>query len=292
MLKKEIEISSSISGLLNRTHMQMIKIADRFLNGSSMYEPAMHFLKAPGKLIRPALVLTSAMILDKEPEKYIDLAASIEFLHTASIIHDDIIDKDKKRRGIETVHEKYGIDGAVLAGDMLFALAVNTASAYGHEVSEAASKAATDMCIGEFLDSNAQKSKQQLSLDKYLNIAWLKTASLISSAVSIVALCEKEQYKNKILKEFGMNIGMSFQIRDDILNYLKRDKLKDSTSDIKNFRPNIVAVYNNLSSIKNPVEAAIEKNNEYIEKAKETLKRLENSSYLLPYVDFLKIENN
>ncbi|MGC8648637.1 MAG: polyprenyl synthetase family protein [Candidatus Micrarchaeia archaeon] len=292
MSKNEIEISGDISRLVNKTNERIIEIADKFLKNSLIYEPTMHFLKAPGKLIRPALVLTSAIILGKEPKKYIDLAASIEFLHTASLIHDDIIDKDEKRRGIETVQKKYGIDGAILAGDMLFALAVNTASAYGREVLEITSKAAADMCIGEFLDSGAQKNRQVLSLDEYLNIAKLKTASLISSATSVVAVYEKDEYKNKILKDFGINIGMSFQIRDDILNYLKRDKLKDSTSDINNFRPNIVAVYNNLNSSISPVKAAIEKNNEYIQKAKESLKKLEDSSYLLPYVNFLKVEED
>jgi len=285
---KEIEIPKEIGTLLEQTHSRIIEIADEFLKGNIAYEPTMHFLKIQGKLIRPALVLTSAVILDKDPSKYLDLAASIEFLHTASIVHDDIIDKDEKRRGIKTVHTEYGIENAVLAGDMLFALAVNTASKYGKEVLDITSKAAVDMCTGEFLDANAQKFKHRLSIEEYLNIAKLKTSSLISSATSVVAVYEEDSRKIS-LEKFGMNIGMSFQIRDDILNYLKRDKLKDSSSDVENFRPNIISSYEGI--VEDPVNAAIEKNNWYIENAKMNLKELgRQSSYLLPYIEFLKIE--
>ena len=102
-----------------------------------MLGPATHLLKSPGKLLRPAMVFLGAGMVGEEYEQFIDLAAGAEILHTASLVHDDIIDKDARRRGIAAVHSKYGNETAILAGDALIAKGVMLISKYGVDVTSA-----------------------------------------------------------------------------------------------------------------------------------------------------------
>lgn len=284
--KQSIEIPKEILLPLEDVKRRINEICEHSLKNHPLYNPVMHFVNRPGKLIRPAIMLTSSLIIGVDPNSMMDLAASIEMLHMSSLMHDDIIDKDTKRRNLETVNAKYGDNTAIIAGDALIAIAVNTVSRYGSRVLDVTSRASLDMCKGELLDSLAQEQRKILSLDEYLEIAEFKTGVLIATAAQIPAVYLNDSRAGK-LRDFGLNLGISFQIRDDILNYLKMDNLKNTGNDIKNFRPNIVASYSLNES--NPIKSAIDKNNEYLEKAKESLKEINNSKYLIPYLDFLNL---
>lgn len=252
-----------------------------------LYEPSTHLLKSENKkLIRAALVLSGATSLDLEPEKFVDLAVAIEMLHNASLIHDDIIDKDVTRRGVQTVHVKFGEQAAILAGNANITKAIKYASKYGGPVVEKASEAALDMCAGELLDYNVQKEGRIPVLDEYLTIIGLKTASLMGASTSIPATYIGDTASEKALQEIGYNIGLAFQLRDDILEHqgLKARKSTAPTA----FRPNIITVFENHGK-PDPVKTAIKLNNFYISQARERLEELSNPALFDSYLSFLEI---
>ncbi len=255
-----------------------------------LHQPSTHLLNGEGKLIRTAMLLSSATSLGLEPEKFVDLAVAIEMLHNASLIHDDIIDKDETRRGISTVHMKYGVENAILAGNANITKAIKYASRYGTRVVESASEAALDMCAGEVLDFKQQKAKTIPTLDEYLTIIGLKTASLMGTATKVPAIYIGDESAEKALHEIGYNMGLSFQIRDDILENqgYKSRPIHESIASSARFRPNIVSVLENHGKEK-PLKTAIKLNNFYVGKAMEQLSQLSNSDLFNGYLSFLEI---
>jgi len=252
-----------------------------------LYEPSTHLLNSENKkLIRAALVLSGATALELEPEKFVDLAVAIEMLHNASLIHDDIIDKDLTRRGVPTVHIKYGEPAAILAGNANITKAIKYASRYGGPVVEKASEASLDMCAGELLDYNVQKESKIPTLDEYLMIIGLKTASLMGASTSIPATYVGDEASEKALQEIGYNIGLAFQLRDDILEG-QGFKSRESAAPTM-FRPNIITVFENHGK-ENPIKTAIKLNNFYIGQARERLSALSNPELFEAYLSFLEI---
>ncbi len=241
-------------------------------------------------MVRPGLVFSSALLLGKDPKEYVDLAVAIELLHTASLVHDDILDGDSTRRGREAVHIKFGTEKAILAGDALIAKAIQLASAYGPVAVRRASEASMDMCAGETIDIMVQSKQIRLDLNSYLRIAQLKTASLMGVSASVVADCISSPAKQD-LYDIGVNMGYSFQLRDDIMNHLGiKEKLgKSTTPDSSHSRPNIVSVFESHKK-EDPLKTAIKLNNFYIENATVLLNNLKNGGMFKAYLDFLKIE--
>lgn len=289
-ISKSIKAPKEILWPIELTKKRIESLSREEFVNDELYAPSVHLLKNPGKMVRPGLVFTSALLLGERPEDYVDLAAGIELLHTASLVHDDIIDKDTTRRGREAVHRKFGIERAVLAGDALIAKAIQLASAYGSLAVRRASEASMDMCAGEALDFMVQSKQVQLDLNTYLKIAQLKTASLMGVSASIVADCISSR-ERKALYETGMNLGYSFQIRDDIMNHLDiNEKSRKSTvPDSSRSRPNIVSVFE-AHKKEDPLKTAIKLNSFYIENAAGLLESLEGGKLFSAYLDFLKIE--
>ncbi len=293
-IPKEISISTKIE-IPKAIHPGFLSVSRRLSTFSpedfrvkELYEPSTHLLHTENKkLIRAALVLSGAMALDLEPEKFVDLAVAIEMLHNASLIHDDIIDKDLTRRGIPTVHAKFGEPAAILAGNANITKAIKYASRYGGPVVEKASEAALDMCAGELLDYNVQKNAKIPTLDEYLTIIGLKTASLMGASTSIPATYVGDTASEKALQEIGYNIGLAFQLRDDILEF-QGIKSRESTAPTT-FRPNIVTVFENHGR-ENPMKTAIKLNNFYVGQAKERLAALSNPELFDSYLSFLEIQ--
>ena len=177
-----------------------------------------YLLKKNGKLIRPTLVLMGAHAVGNDPMEFVDLAVASELLHTSSLIHDDIIDGDLTRRGSKTVHAKYGEKIALLAGDALISKAVSMATRYGEDALRSMTKASMDMCAGELLDYDFQKTGKVPTVRQCLGINTLKTASLIATCCNIVAINRNERH-SKEMYLFGRDLGIAFQIRDDIIDY-------------------------------------------------------------------------
>ncbi|MDE1825773.1 MAG: polyprenyl synthetase family protein [Candidatus Micrarchaeota archaeon] len=237
----------------------------------ALSDPSRYLLSSPGKLVRPALVLCSAHAIGKQAGKYVDLAISVELMHTSSLIHDDIIDGDRIRRGKQTVSSKYGIQSAIVAGDALIAKAVMLASAYGGNVMSAISRSAMEMCAGESLDSYFQRERKTPDIETYMKIARLKSASLISASCSAPAIHSSDG-RVKIMAGFGMDLGIAFQIRDDVMDFMQRDKRNGGGSE--KFRPNIVATLHSSGlSTRKAIEEAIAINNRYVIRARKRLGR-------------------
>lgn len=218
-----------------------------------------HLLNTNGKLLRPTLVFVGAESVGLNSIKFVDLAIAIEYLHISSLIHDDIIDKDFMRRGIETVHKKYGVENAILAGDALIARAVDLSSVYGEYVVKRIAEAAFLMCDGESMDFCTQRRNVDMNLDNYMNIARKKTASLISTAICIAAVSERmAQDVVERLSKAGELLGVAFQVRDDVVNSTGSFELgKRPGNDDKTFnRPNIVSVFEHEGNDK---KSALEK---------------------------------
>lgn len=180
-----------------------------------------------GKRLRPMLFLLCARSKNFcSPEKALPLATALELIHTASLVHDDILDSAKKRRGVETLNSKYGSKIAVLVGDYLFAKAFQLVAEndYGNEVSLILSDLIKNLCVGEIMQD--RKLFVVPSLSEYYNRINLKTAFFLSTCCrlgGIISGLEKSDVEN--LANYGTNLGLAFQIVDDLLDFFGEENI-------------------------------------------------------------------
>jgi len=199
-------------------------------------EPVEELIKLGGKRLRPAMVILGAKFGKYDRDRIIPIAACVEFLHTATLIHDDIIDEAKLRRGIESVQSRHSKDVAVLMGDYLFAKVFELlAGDYPAEMLKNLSKSILQICNGE-LTQYSYRYSNDISLDKYMEIIAGKTAALFS--MSLFAGGYEGGVNNatmRSLTKIGYCAGMMFQIIDDCLDYNQdTDTLgKSAVNDIK-----------------------------------------------------------
>lgn len=240
-----LNISENTSLALKEVENDLKGKFDWKFSSKDLRKSTFHLLDLSGKMLRPTLVFIGAEAVGLNSMKYVDLAVAIEYLHISSLIHDDIVDRDTIRRGMEAVHIKYGIENAILAGDALIARAVFTSSPYGEDVIRKISDSAFVMCDGESMDFGVQNSTVQMNMKNYIDIAQKKTASLISTSISIAAIHEK-MCKSVIekLSSAGEDLGIAFQVRDDVINSTGAIALgkRPGKDDSKFNRPNIVTV--------------------------------------------------
>jgi geranylgeranyl diphosphate synthase type II len=188
----------------------------------SLYEPAEYFLGIGGKRIRPVLCLMGNELFDTiNPDAY-HVAAAIELFHNFTLIHDDIMDKAPIRRGMQTVHEKFGGPTALLAGDVMLVVAYDylnkIKSNYINRVIHLFNKTAKEVCEGQQLDMDFEK-QETVQLHDYLKMITLKTSVLLAASLQLGAVLGGAQEGNqKHLYEFGKNLGMAFQVQDDYLD--------------------------------------------------------------------------
>ena len=183
-------------------------------------------LDAGGKRLRPALVFLSAGL---GPARRIDdvhrAAMAIEFIHNATLIHDDLIDGAPTRRGLRTIHESLGPNPAIIIGDYYFAKGANLMSQIGNpEIDAVLSQTVMTICFGEMLQLTSQRRYEQ-SLDEYYAKIERKTAVLLAASTFCGAvLGGLEDRQVEALRRFGRLLGMSFQIADDVLDYLATEQ--------------------------------------------------------------------
>lgn len=186
------------------------------------------------KLIRPALCLIAASYNKKVNNTAISLAAAIEMMHVASLIHDDIIDKAKTRRNQATINEEYDEGYAVICGDYLFSksfqLVFETQNLKG--ISKMGSNVTT-MVFGE-VEQYLDKYDEDISIERYFSIIDKKTASFFATSLVLGAnLAQIKQDEIDVLESIGRNMGILFQIQDDILDFSSEEQIgKSSKSDI------------------------------------------------------------
>jgi geranylgeranyl pyrophosphate synthase len=176
-------------------------------------------LSSGGKRIRPTIILLLGSLLNARNDLLITLATSIELLHTATLVHDDLIDGSILRRGIPTLNSKWSPAATVLTGDFVFACAAHMASkTNSNEVMRLFSQTLMTIVNGEV--NQLFTSKCIASLEDYYRRIYAKTASLFETSTHATAIISQvDDCKTEILRKFGYELGMAFQIVDDVLDY-------------------------------------------------------------------------
>ena len=185
-------------------------------------EISAHIVLKPGKRFRPLLLLLSYLALNRRVNmKVVNSAAAVELLHNASLVHDDIVDLASMRRGQKTANVIWGDHASVLAGDFLLSKSlwlINKVNNF--KVMNTVTNAASELANGQILDMSLSKKPNSFNLDLYYKMISLKTASLLSSCSEVGAiLAGVDSSKVRKMKNFGFNLGMCFQIVDDLLDF-------------------------------------------------------------------------
>jgi len=186
----------------------------------SLKETFDYVLNSKGKRIRPILTLLTADACNGDLEKCLPAALSLELLHNFTLVHDDIMDNDILRRGIETVHEKWDLGTAVLSGDLILSVALkNLSNNYNNnfDVMNIFTKGLLAVCEGQALDKEYENT-DTIDIDEYLKMIDLKTGCLLGMCTEIGAkISNADLNTSQKLKEYGLLIGRGFQIQDDYL---------------------------------------------------------------------------
>ena len=192
---------------------------------SEFCEP-LKFAIEGGKRIRPIILFLAAESVGKIDENVFSAACAIELLHTESVIHDDIIDNETKRRQKDPFHIKYGYNTSVLTGDFVLGLILNISSRLDNSrITKDLATAAMLMSEGEVLEGKLEES-EDATFDDYLKVMEYKTATAFEMAAKLGAIISggsEEQIES--LAEYGKNIGIAYQIRDDLMDWKNEDKL-------------------------------------------------------------------
>ena len=185
-----------------------------------------HIVKSGGKRIRPAICILVAKTLGYSESDLIQLASSIELLHTATLIHDDVVDESLIRRGKESIQAKWDDAHGVLVGDFVYSKAFQLMANFDNpKIIRELANATNKISEGEVLQLSMKK-KSNLSEEDYFNIIDRKTAELFKvSAVTAGILCECTKPEIDSLNNFATSLGLAFQIQDDILDYFGQENL-------------------------------------------------------------------
>lgn len=218
---------------------------DRFITSlpfparpATLYEPCRYLLELGGKRVRPVLCLMANELFDEINEDAWRAAMTVELFHNFTLIHDDIMDKAPLRRGMPTVHEKYGITTGILSGDVMNIYAYDQFAYISQPVAPILrlfNGTAIEVCEGQQLDMDFE-TREDVSIDEYIHMITLKTSVLLACSLKMGALLGGATDGNADkLYEFGKNMGIAFQLQDDYLDaYGAADKVgKQTGGDIK-----------------------------------------------------------
>jgi len=189
---------------------------------ASLYQPNRYFLQLGGKRIRPLLVLMGNELFDAIKPDAWPVANAVELFHNFSLIHDDIMDAAPLRRGMPTVHQKYGNHTALLAGDVMLVRAYEYLTGIDRQllprIMRIFNETATLVCEGQQLDMDFEQ-RSSVTLDEYIHMIALKTSVLLAGALRMGAVLGGASRRNADhLYEFGKNLGIAFQVQDDYLD--------------------------------------------------------------------------
>jgi len=205
------------------------EIFDNYLSGLSfprqpegLYFPNTYFLQIGGKRLRPSLLLLACEIYSNRAEDALDAAVAVEFFHNFSLIHDDVMDNASVRRGFKTIHEKFGLNTAILSGDVLLTYAYTYLSKSPQQsllpVWQVFNRTAIQVCEGQQMDMDYEE-RESVSEAEYLQMIECKTSVLLAAAMQIGALIGgASQQEAEGLYNYALQLGVAFQIQDDILD--------------------------------------------------------------------------
>jgi geranylgeranyl diphosphate synthase type I len=201
-------------------------------NPKKLYDAAGHLIIHGGKRLRPYMVIRSCQILGGKVSNAMLAASAVEMVHNFTLVHDDIMDNDDMRHGVPTVHKKFGMPVAILAGDVLFSKAFQiitesklSANATTKLVSRL-SKACVDVCEGQLLDVKMAEEKKIPTQAEYITMISKKTAALFDVSCAMGAICATNKSNDILnLSSFGRNLGIAFQITDDLIGVMGDPKV-------------------------------------------------------------------
>ena len=187
-----------------------------------LYEPIEYTLAAGGKRVRPQLAMIASQLFGGKDEEVLPAALALEVFHNFTLLHDDVMDKADVRRGRPTVHVKWNENTAILSGDQMLIEAYKLLSGVPADklpkVLQLFNKMATEICEGQQYDVDFE-SQEHVTIDEYLKMIRLKTSVLLANALQTGAyIASADEQAQEALYQFGINIGLAFQIQDDILD--------------------------------------------------------------------------
>src|SRR5690554_1489187 len=188
----------------------------------TLFTPARYILSLGGKRLRPLLTLLAADLFGEESERVIAPAIGVEIFHNFSLLHDDLMDRADMRRGHPTVHKKWNANTAILSGDAMMIEAykyiARVPSQHLSEVLDLFSDTAMDICVGQQYDMDFEK-RNDVKEAEYLEMILKKTAVLIGCSLKMGAiLSDADKSDAEALYQFGINLGLAFQLKDDLLD--------------------------------------------------------------------------
>lgn len=196
-----------------------------------LYKAMRHLLDAGGKRLRPSALLLAAEAVGGKVENVLPAAVAVELVHNFTLIHDDIMDAADLRRGLPTVHKKWGVSRAIIAGDALYSKAFEILSCTKSEPQrlveslELMSKTCTDICEGQWMDMNFQ-TRKDVTEDEYMRMVEKKTAVLFATALKIGAsLSGANRDESRALWDYGRLTGVGFQIYDDVIDLITSEEI-------------------------------------------------------------------
>ena len=224
-----------VSNSIKKNAKFVNKFLRKELNGDpkQLYDAASHLIIHGGKRLRPYLVLKSCQMLGGKQSDAISAASAVEMIHNFTLVHDDIMDNDEMRHGVTTTHKKFDIPLAILAGDVLYSKAYNTISSksklssnYTTQLVSKLSKACIEICEGQVNDIKFAENKRIPTEKEYIKMIEKKTAVLFEVSCAMGAICAKRKQKDvKNLSVFGKNLGIAFQITDDLIGIIGDSKI-------------------------------------------------------------------
>ena len=214
------------------------KFVNKFLrkelkgNPKQLYDASAHLIIHGGKRLRPFMVLKSCMMLGGKQSDAMAAASAVEMIHNFTLTHDDIMDNDDMRHGVPTTHKKFDMPLAILAGDVLYSKAYHTISKsklsanYRSQLVTKLSKACIEICEGQVDDIKLAENKRIPTESEYIKMIEKKTAVLFEVACAMGAISAKKPAKDvRNLSTFGRNLGIAFQITDDLIGIMGDSKI-------------------------------------------------------------------
>jgi len=244
-------MSTTLKEFIERIKPRIDEMIKESLKGEPevLYKASAHLPLVGGKRLRPAMVLIIAQGLGASFDDSLPAATSVELLHNFTLVHDDIMDRDEKRRGVPTVHVIYGEPMAILAGDVLYAKAYEVLlrspqrSEIVVEMTKTLTWAAVAVAEGQAMDMMFEE-RWDVKEEEYLKMVEKKTGALFAASAALGGLAaEALELKDKLM-ELGKIIGIAFQIKDDILSLIGDEKItgKKKYNDLKEGKKTLLVI--------------------------------------------------
>ena len=239
-----------ISGLIEFIRKEFNKSLNSFSfpkTPNYLYGPIEYSLKGKGKRYRPIIVHLTGRHFKSDPDDIMKISMAIELLHCFTLIHDDIMDSDDKRRNMPTLHKKYDVPSAILAGDGIFTitqLILLSVDQNSKLLFQKYNEMVLEICEGQAMDKQYEV-EDELDVDDYIEMVKKKTGALLGCCLSLPAIIENEKQGNvELLYNIGKNLGVAFQIQDDLFEIFGDEKVmgKSLGSDIASNKKTPLAI--------------------------------------------------